>query len=263
MVAVGDARRCFTTRAAQRQRSRRHQRLRAERWIFRYRDAATTRCCGRRTGSATVLEDAGGEARQRRRTPSTPSGQSVGISYTNRERSATRCCGRRRGPRRCFKDAGGQGFSDAVAINALRAERRIFRRPRGGQDAVLWSATGTATVLQDAGGQGFSGAVAINAAGQSVGFSETATRPGRGAVVVDGDGDGASGRWRPGLQRAVAINDSGRERRIFRHRERRRGGAMVVVGDGDEPWRHAGASLERYPSRGDQQCRRHYRVWRI
>jgi len=41
-------------------------------------------------------------------------------------------------------------------------------------DAVLWSASGTATVLQDVGGQGVSSARAINASGQSIGSSRPA-----------------------------------------------------------------------------------------
>ena len=50
-----------------------------------------------------------------------------------------------------------------------------------GEDAVLSSPTGHATVLQDAGGQGDSSALAINDKGQSVGWSETA---GGGAEAV-------------------------------------------------------------------------------
>jgi PEP-CTERM motif len=44
-----------------------------------------------------------------------------------------------------------------------------------GQDAMLWSTTGTATVLQDVGGEGFSDVVAINSSAHSVGYSSTAS----------------------------------------------------------------------------------------
>ncbi len=60
------------------------------------------------------------------------------------------------------------------AINSL-GESVGYSYTPSGLDAVLWSATGTATVLADLGGQGKSGAVAINASGQSVGASVTAT----------------------------------------------------------------------------------------
>ena len=96
-----------------------------------------------------------------------------------------------------------------------------FRLP--GTDAVLWSPSGKATVLQDAGGQGDSYAYAINDAGWSVGFSNTASGgAGRGAVVAVREGDGASGRGRPGHQRRLRHQRRRAERRIFRYRERRR-----------------------------------------
>jgi probable HAF family extracellular repeat protein len=47
--------------------------------------------------------------------------------------------------------------------------------PESPSDAVLWSRSGKATVLQDAGGHAKSEAVAINDAGQSVGFSYAAS----------------------------------------------------------------------------------------
>ena len=80
----------------------------------------------------------------------------------------------------------------------------MFRTPRGawpGPDAVLWSPSGKATVLQDVGGHDYSWALAINSSGWSVGYSNTRTsrRPDgyrRGAVVADGKGDGASRRGR-------------------------------------------------------------------
>jgi hypothetical protein len=44
-----------------------------------------------------------------------------------------------------------------------------------GQDAVLWSSAGAATMLQDPGGEGFDEPTAINASGQSVGYTVTAS----------------------------------------------------------------------------------------
>ena len=78
----------------------------------------------------------------------------------------------------------------------------------GGDDAVLWSPTGKATVRQDVGGQGFSEAVAINDSGQSVGVSYTASSvdavlwspSGKATVLQDVGGEGAQ---------AFAINDFG------------------------------------------------------
>jgi hypothetical protein len=74
-----------------------------------------------------------------------------------------------------------------------------------GDDAVLWSPSGQATVLQNAPGFSQSAASAINDAGQSVGFS------GGDAVLwsPSGEGDSASGCRRKGYSDAVAINDSG------------------------------------------------------
>src|SRR6516165_9578824 len=75
-------------------------------------------------------------------------------------------------------DPGGMGNNTVYGINASGESVGVSgsASPCCGFDAVLWSATGTATVLQDVpGGVGHSQAVAINASGQTVGASLTAT----------------------------------------------------------------------------------------
>ena len=120
----------------QSQPSRRHQRLRAERWI----------CIGAHGyvavlwspyGTPTVLDDVGGKH------DSIPyainvAGQSVGISYTNLQLGRRRrCFGRRRATATVLQDAGGQHVSGAVAINAsgqsvgYSATRPVMRRSCG------------------------------------------------------------------------------------------------------------------------------------
>ena len=106
-------------------------------------------------------------------------------------------------------DIGGSHSSDAVAIN--NAGQSVgFSKTAKGQDAVLWSPSGTAIVLHDAGGKNFSGAVAINASGHSVGFSKTPTGgydavrwspSGAATVLHDAGGQGDS--------QAVAENNNG------------------------------------------------------
>ena len=56
------------------------------------------------------------------------------------------------------------GFSGANAINAFgwSVGFSYTNAAQTFSDAVLWSPSGKATVLQDAGGQGFSQALAIN-----------------------------------------------------------------------------------------------------
>ena len=51
----------------------------------------------------------------------------------------------------------------------------LYQRAQTLSDAVLWSPSGKATVLQDAGGQGYSAAFTINDLGWSVGYSSTAS----------------------------------------------------------------------------------------
>jgi probable HAF family extracellular repeat protein len=77
------------------------------------------------------------------------------------------------------------------------------------ENGILWSPSGTATVLQDIGGQGVSFAEAINDAGQIVGYSETANgyeavlwQPTGKALVLQDAGGG-------GVSFAEAINDAG------------------------------------------------------
>jgi hypothetical protein len=50
-----------------------------------------------------------------------------------------------------------------------------FSTTASGQDAVLWSSKGVATMLQDLGGEGFDQPTAINASGDSVGYTLTAS----------------------------------------------------------------------------------------
>ncbi len=82
----------------------------------------------------------------------------------------------RSGTATVLADAGGAGFSYATAINKAGQSvgESYINLNTGRADAVLWSPTGTATVLQGAGGHS-SWANAINNAGQSVGVSQTAS----------------------------------------------------------------------------------------
>ncbi len=83
----------------------------------------------------------------------------------------------------------GGGGSQALAINKSGQSVGWNETPGKVLLAVLWSNSGIPTKLKDIGGSHSSDAVAINNLGQSVGFSKTARRPGRGSVVVVGDGD--------------------------------------------------------------------------
>ncbi len=77
------------------------------------------------------------------------------------------------------------------------------------KEAVQWSPSGKATVLQDAGGRGESTVVAINDAGQSVGYSYT----GRGYVAVLWSPSGKAmvleDEGGAGISQALAVNDAG------------------------------------------------------
>ncbi len=85
-------------------------------------------------------------------------------------------------------DKGGQGKSNAFAINAS-GESVGQTVTATGEDAVLWSSSGTkATVLGKGGGIG-TAAVAINGTGESVGYVTArtpycGTRRGRGHCLV-------------------------------------------------------------------------------
>jgi hypothetical protein len=105
------------------------------------------------SGDATVLQDVGGYGFSEAHAIN-DSGESVGFSLT----------------------AGGHGYSAAGAINASgQSVGSSYTEPGlyglGDYEAVLWSPSGKATVLQDVGGYGESAAVAINASGWSVGYS--------------------------------------------------------------------------------------------
>ena len=105
--------------------------------------------------------------------------------------------------------AGGIGQSEALAINN-NGQSVGFALTSSRQDAVMWSSSGTVTVLKDAGGQGNSAAVAIDAKGQSVGYSETATGQdavfwspkGKSTVLTDLGGQS--------FDEALAMNNAGR-----------------------------------------------------
>ncbi len=107
-----------------------------------------------------------------------------------------------------LSDPSGEG-AGAFSINATGQSVGDSTFFAGGEDAVLWSATGKATVLQDVGGRGFSAARAINDKGQSVGVSNTTegadavlwSPTGQATVLQDVGGLGDSA--------ADAINDKG------------------------------------------------------
>jgi hypothetical protein len=107
-----------------------------------------------------------------------------------------------------LQDAGGVNNSVVEAINSL-GESVGYSYTTAGAEAVLWSASGSATPLTDEGGQENSVALAINGSGQSVGYSVTSTggeQPvlwsSSGAATPLGKG-GAVG------SQAVAINAKG------------------------------------------------------
>lgn len=98
-----------------------------------------------------------------------------------------------------------------IAVNASGQSVGYWDAAGGGRDAVLWSLSGTATVLEDIGGQGNSEALAVNPAGDSVGYSLTASgqeavlwSPSGTPTVLQAPGDGSNG-----LDTALAINTSG------------------------------------------------------
>ena len=103
-------------------------------------------------------------------------------------------------------DPGGMGNNKVWDINSL-GESVGWSQTSSGQDAVLWSTTGSAKVLQDVvGGDGSSAARAINASGESVGWSATSsgTDPvlwsSSGTVTVLGKWRRQIGNCRPGDQ---------------------------------------------------------------
>jgi hypothetical protein len=131
------------------------------------------------SGMATVLQDAGGRGNSFVNGIN-DAGQSVGYSYTaGGGADAVRWSPSGRAT--VLQDVGGQGRSFANAINdagqsvGWSKTASCPRLQECSADAVLWSASGKATVLQDVGGQGFSYPNAVNASGQSVGYSLSAS----------------------------------------------------------------------------------------
>jgi hypothetical protein len=121
-----------------------------------------------------------------------------------------------------LRDVGANGYSEVSAINASGSSIGISATVPTcvecvveSADAVLWSPSGKATVLEDIGGQGFSAPYAINASGESVGWSATTSGgqfasnreavlwspSGKATVLQDVGGQGFS--------EAAAINASG------------------------------------------------------
>src|SRR5580658_9701446 len=107
----------------------------------------------------------------------------------------------------------GQGFSGPNAVNDA-GQSVGYSDTASGTDAVLWTPSGKATVLQDAGGADYSFPNAINDAGWSVGVSYTSRSLGptdpdavlwspSGKATVLQDVGGHDYSW------AVAVNSSG------------------------------------------------------
>jgi PEP-CTERM motif len=110
-----------------------------------------------------------------------------------------------------LQDPGGQGNSGPFfgAINDA-GQSVGFSATASCCEAVLWSRTGKATVLQDIGGQGNSAAAALNNAGWSIGTSGTAS--GLEAVLWSPTGKGQALQLPAGLNNSqgLAINNDGR-----------------------------------------------------
>ena len=86
-----------------------------------------------------------------------------------------------------LQDLGGDHQAYAVAINASGQSVGSYLTGSG-YDAVLWSPSGTATVLQDAGGWP-ERRLAINASGHSVGYSNAGIGNGQDAVLWSPSGN--------------------------------------------------------------------------
>jgi hypothetical protein len=138
------------------------------------------------SGKETVLQDVGGELYSVA-DDINDAGWSVGESWTAWGTDAVLWSPTGKGT--ALQDAGLQGFSGAVAINdagwsvGYSFTAALGRSALTDRDAVLWSPSGKATVLQDAGGLGYSAAVAINDSGWSVGNSWTPGGAGPDAVL--------------------------------------------------------------------------------
>ena len=130
---------------------------------------------------------------------------------------------------------GGVGNSKVFAINSL-GESVGWSATSNGFDAVLWSATGTAAVLQDYGGQSVSVARAINGSGEIAGFSKTTTgnipvlwSSSSGLATPLGKGGGV-----PSL--AVAINGKGESVGYVKTANGFDAGVVAPEGSGDGAW---------------------------
>jgi hypothetical protein len=155
---------------------------------------------------------------------------------------------------------GRDGSGEAVAINDAGQSVGHSDTAPNRVDAVLWSPSGKATVLQDVGGRDVSYALAINNAGQSVGYSGTSNGTGEDAVLWSPSGKATvlqdvGGR---DLSEAVAINDAGQS---VGFSSTATGYDVVLWSPSGKatPWGRSRISLERYSGRGDQQFGRHHR----
>ncbi len=160
----------------------------------------------------TLLQDVGGRGHSLA-SAINDAGQSIGFSQTVRGADAVLWAPSGIGT--VLQDVGGLGSSGVDAINDAGQSvggsvTSCVPRHFGdcSVDAVLWSRSGKATVLQDVGGQGDSEAFAINNAGLSVGNSTTASGvdavlwspTGKATVLQDVGGRGSE---------VNAINDAG------------------------------------------------------
>ena len=134
----------------------------------------------------------------------------LGQAQTPRQ-APTRCCGPRRDTRRCFRTWEVRAIDFVNDLNAAGQSVGAFKSSQAPTSvAMLWSPSGAATVLQDVGSRGLSRASDINHAGQSVGYSTTASGY-EEAVLWSSSGTATSSKVRSALIRtpSVAINNSG------------------------------------------------------
>ncbi len=149
------------------------------------------------SGKGTVLQDAGGQGVSFAYAINA-FGWSVGTSNTANGGSDA-VLWSPSGKATVLQDAGGQGNSgvyngsfNGQEINNAGWSVGYSRTASGGSEAVLWSPSGKARVLQGADG----GALAINDAGQSVGVSDAGavlwSPSGKATVLQDAGGQGSS-----------------------------------------------------------------------
>ena len=220
------------------------------------------RCCGPRIGEgdrASPRTRAAFRASSPSRRHQSDAGQSVGQSSSYRpERLTTRCWrDSQTGKATVLQARGRPGqrhreFCQSTPRVDRRAVLISLMLPRRRSDAVLWSRSGKATVLQDAGGAGRQPAPSgLNACRiGAVGQSYPVRRPDAQRRGARGRRPAGRRRFRTRAARATAL--AGRhqrprvERRLLQHRNRIRRRAVVAVGEGHGPQRSAGAGLERY-----------------